>query len=348
MIKIGIIGCGKIAALRHAPEYKETLNCELVSCYDSDFACAETLGKNFGVKVCASAEEVFKSGVDAVSVCVANADHAGITIEALGAGLHVLCEKPMATTLAECEAMVEAAKRNGKILMVGHNQRFAKAHMKARQLIESGEIGKILSFRTVFGHPGPENWTGRKNSWFLDKKRAVFGAMADLGVHKTDLLHYLTGDVITQVQAFMDTRHKTYPDGTPIDVDDNSCCLYKTRRGAIGTMHVSWTFYGEEDNSTVIYGSEGILRCYNDPEYSLIVEKKNGERQYFILDKMTTNKEQTGGVRTSTGVIDAFIECVNTGLPSVISGEEALKAMRVIFAAEQSASLGRTVDIKQE
>lgn len=348
MIKVGIIGCGKIAQLRHAPEYTENPISELVSCYDMDAGGATALAEEFGAKVCSSVEDVLESGIDAVSVCVANTDHARITVQALNSGLHVLCEKPMAATLADCEAMVEAARRNGKILMVGHNQRFARAHVKARQLIKSGEIGEILSFRTTFGHPGPEGWTGKKDSWFFDKKRAAFGAMADLGIHKTDLLHYLTGDVITQVQAFLGTRHKTYPDGSPISVDDNALCLYKTRGGAIGTMHVSWTFYGDEGNSTVIYGTDGILRCYDDPEYSLIVEKKNGERQYYLLDKMTTNKEQTSGGRTSTGVIDAFIECLNSGAESPISGDEAIKAMRVIFAAEQSALSGRTVDVEQD
>lgn len=348
MIKIGIIGCGKVAQVRHAPEYAENPGCLLRSYYDEDSARAEALAAKFGGRVCSGVQELLESGVDAVSVCTANTSHCEITVRALEAGLHVLCEKPMAVAIEECQAMVGAAKKNGRHLMVGHNQRLAKAHVKAKELIAAGEIGKVLSFRTTFGHPGPEGWTGEKNSWFFDKNRAAFGAMADLGVHKTDLLHYLTGDVITQVTSSFGVLDKTYPDGSPIDVDDNAFCIYRTRGGAAGVMHVSWTFYGDEDNSTIIYGTKGLLRCYDDPEYSLIVENKEGARVFYMLDKMTTNEEQTTGGRTNTGVIDNFIECLENDSPSVISGEEALKAMRVIFAAQQSFLSGRAVDVNQD
>ncbi len=345
MIKIGIIGCGKIAEVRHAPEYNENPNSELVAYYDANRARAELLQGLFGGTVYDSVDALLASDVDAVSVCVANVAHAEITIAALEAGKHVLCEKPMATTLADCEAMNAAADKAGKYLMIAHNQRLARAHVKARALIEAGEIGDIISFRTVFGHPGPEGWTGKKDSWFFDKKKAAFGAMADLGVHKTDLLHFLCGDVIDEVSATITTLDKTFPDGSPITVDDNSFCIYRMRGGATGTMHVSWTFYGEEDNSTILYGTEGIMRCYADPTYSLIVEKPNGERTLYELDQMTSNKEQTTGGRTNTGVIDAFIESLVTDTAPAISGKEAIQSMRVIFAAEKSAETGETIKI---
>lgn len=347
MVKTGIIGCGKIAEVRHAPEYTENPNSSVVAYYDAFPERANALAAQFGGQVYGSIEELLQSGVDAVSVCVANADHASATIQALQAGKHVLCEKPMATTLADCEAMNAAAKASGKFLMVGQNQRLAKAHIKARELIEAGEIGRILSFRTTFGHPGPEAWTGARNSWFFDKKRAAFGAMADLGVHKTDLLHFLTGDVITEVEAQLATVDKTFPNGEPITVDDNAFCIYRMRGGATGTMHVSWTFYGQEDNSTVLYGTKGILRCYADLQYSLILEKPGGQTTRFELDQMTSNEEQTSGGRTNTGVVDAFVQSIVTGTPPAISGEEAIKAMRVIFAAETSAAAGRAIAVEQ-
>lgn len=348
MFKIGIIGCGKITEVRHAPEYADNPNCELTAFFDEIPERAEGYVKKYGGKAYDNVDELLTSGVDAISVCVANTAHAAISIKALEAGVHVLCEKPMATTLEDCEAMVKASEKSGKFLMIGQNQRLARAHVKAKELIEAGEIGKLLSFRTTFGHPGPEGWTGSKNSWFFDRKRAAFGAMADLGVHKTDLIHFLTSDVITEVTAQISTLDKKYPDNTPIDVDDNAYSIYRTREGIIGTMHVSWTFYGDEDNSTILYGTEGIIRCYNDPKYSLIVEKKDGGRIFYQLDQMTSNKEQTTGRRTNTGVIDTFIECLRTNTPPAISGKEAMKAMKVIFAAEESAKRNCTVKVAQD
>lgn len=348
MIKVGIIGCGKVALVRHAPEYDDNPNSQLCAYYDENPARARAMADKFGGKACGGIQELLESGIDAVSVCTANVSHGEITVRALDAGLHVLCEKPMAVTIEECLSMTGAARRNNRYLMVGHNQRLAKAHVKARELIASGEIGKVLAFRTTFGHPGPESWTSERDSWFFDKNKAAFGAMADLGVHKTDLLHYLTGDVITQVTASLGTLDKTNSDGSPIGVDDNAFCIYRMRGGATGVMHVSWTFYGEEDNSTIIYGTKGLLRCYADREYSLIAENKAGERVFYMLDKMTTNEEQTAGGRTNTGVIDNFIGCLKNGGFSILSGEEALKAMKVIFAAQQSFLNGCAVDVNQD
>ena len=336
-VKIGIIGCGKIAQVRHAPEYRENPHCQIVGFYDFVPENAKRLAEQYGAAAYDSLEGLLNSGVDAVSVCSANTAHASATIAALRKGLDVLCEKPMAVTLADVEDMVRAQEETGRILMIAQNQRFARAHAEARRMIREGKIGRVLAFHTTFGHPGPEGWTGSKNSWFFDKKRAAFGAMADLGVHKTDLLHYLLGEPIVKVSAEIATLHKTFPDGTPITVDDNAFCLYETQSGIRGTMHVSWTFYGQEDNSTRIYGTEGILRIYDDPKYSLILEKPDGEIERFSLDQMTTNKEQTSGGRTSTGVIDAFVECLMNRRTPEIDGREAAKAMRVIFAAARSA-----------
>ena len=347
MIKIGIIGCGKIAELRHAPEYAENESAKIIAYFDPAPGRAQSLADMYGGEVCDSVESLIESGVDAVSVCTANATHAEIAIQALEAGKHVLCEKPMATTLSDCEAMNEAARKSGKFLMIGHNQRFSKAHAGAKELIARGEIGKVLSFRTTFGHPGPEVWTGQKNSWFFDKKISAFGAMADLGIHKTDLLHFLTGDVITRVEAQLATLDKRYPDGSPISVDDNAFCIYRLRGGAVGTLHVSWTFYGAEDNSTVIYGSEGKLYCYANPKYALMMENADGERIHYTLDALASNADQNAGKRISTGVIDAFIDSIRTNTPPAVSGEEAIKAMRVIFAAQESAEKGCAVEVEQ-
>ena len=184
-IKVGIIGCGKIAQVRHIPEYAANPNAEVYGFYDINQARAEALAAKYGGKAFASYEELLADPeIEAVSVCAANHAHAEISIAALKAGKHVLCEKPMAVTLEECEAMVAAARESGKYLMIGQNQRLAKAHAKAKELIEQGAIGKVLTFRTIFGHGGPETWSidPGSNVWFFDKTKAAMGAMADLGI----------------------------------------------------------------------------------------------------------------------------------------------------------------------
>ena len=347
MLQIGVIGCGKITQVRHAPEYAENANCSLIAWYDAIPGRAENMAELYGGVACQSIEELLALKPDAVSVCVANRDHADVTIRALEAGCHVLCEKPMAVSMEECQRMADAAKRTGKMLMLGHNQRYNKSHAEARRMLLSGELGKPLAFRTSFAHPGPECWTDQPNSWFIHKSQSAFGVLADLGIHKTDLIHFLLDDPITSVSAVMTTLDKTYPDGGLIDVEDNALCIYRTKSGVTGQMHVSWTNYGEEDNSTRIYTTKGVLRLYDDPRYSFIFERRGGKPLRRKIDEMTTNKKQTEGLRTTTGVIDAFVESILTGKPSAADAAECIKAMRVIFAAVKSAEEGRTIDIDQ-
>ena len=344
MINIGIIGCGKIAQKRHIPEYLENIDANIVGYYDLNHARAEAISKTYGGTAFESIEDLLAdSSIDAVSVCTANHTHAAITIQALQAGKHVLCEKPMATTLEDCQAMVDAAQKAGKVLVIGQNQRLTKTHVKARQLIRGGEIGEIIGFRTTFGHGGPETWSidPGKNTWFFDKNIAVMGAMADLGIHKTDLLLFLTDQMIVETTAHLTTIDKRGADGELIQVDDTAICVYKLDNGALGTMTASWTFYGPEDNTTIIYGTKGIMRLYEDPRFSIQLFLKGGEKIYYEIDAIQTNDNQT-----SSGVIDAFIESVVTGQGGELAADKVLESMKVVFASIESSQTGKTVKIR--
>lgn len=343
MFKVGVIGCGKIAQVRHIPEYAENRQVELAAYYDLNIDRARKIAQKYGGKVYSSVAELLADPtIDAVSVCTANTSHAEISIAALKAGKHVLCEKPMATTLEDCEAMVKTAKETGKFLMVGQNQRLARAHVKAKELIQEGLIGEIVSFRTTFGHGGPETWSidPGKNVWFFDKNKAALGVMADLGIHKTDLIHFITGQTVVETTARLVTLDKHDASGNLISVDDNAFCIYRLSGGAMGTMTASWTHYGAEDNSTVFYGTKGIMRIYDDPEFSIKVTTREGDKILYQTDRIQTNDNQT-----KSGIIDAFVQSLVEDREPEISGAEVLKTMRVIFASIESSNKGCTVAI---
>ena len=345
MFGIGIIGCGKIAQVRHIPEYAENKDAKLLGFYDINKERAAALAQQYGGTAYETVEELLANpDIAAVSVCAANFAHAELTIAALNAGKHVLCEKPMAITLAECEAMVEAAKKNGKFLMIGHNQRLAKAHAVARKLIVDGLIGDIVTFRTTFGHGGPETWSVDPglNTWFFDKTRAAMGAMADLGIHKTDLIQFLTGQQVIRTTARVTTLDKKDANGNLISVDDNAICIYEMSGGAFGTMTASWTYYGAEDNSTVFYGTKGIMRIYDDPAISIKVILADGGKISYDVEAIQTNDNQT-----KSGVIDLWMESLVNDVAPEISGESALAAMRAVFASIQSSETGKAVDIPE-
>lgn len=342
---IGIIGCGKISQVRHIPEYYSNPNAQIIGFFDLAAERAAQMAAKYGGKIFGSIDELLADpAIDAVSVCVANNMHADVTIAALRAGKHVLCEKPMATNMEDCERMVLAARESGRYLMIGQNQRFALAHTEARKLIKAGEIGRVLSFRTTFGHSGPETWsiTPGPGTWFFDKKAAVMGVLADLGIHKTDLIQYILDDTITAVTAKISTIDKCYADGNPIGVDDNAICIFEMAGGAVGTMTASWTFYGQEDNSTIIYGTEGIIRIYDDPACSLKIIGKDGKIRTLDIDRIQTNDNQT-----KSGVMDAFIDALEHGHKPPVSGESVLTAMRAIFGALEASEKGVRIEVNR-
>ncbi|MGN7453316.1 Gfo/Idh/MocA family protein [Paenibacillus pasadenensis] len=336
-IKIAVFGCGAIAQRRHIPEYAENELAELVAFADPILERAQAMADQYGGKAYASYEELLASeDVDAVSVCTPNHLHASMAIFAANAGKHVLVEKPMAATAEEGEQMIEAARRNGVFLMVGHNQRLMPPHVKAKEILDSGELGRVLTFRTSFGHPGPEGWSvDGAGSWFFRKDEAVMGAMGDLGVHKSDFIRYLLNDEVAEVAGFIGTVDKK-----DTDVDDNAACLLRMKSGAIGTLVASWTQYKGGDNSTVLWCERGVMKIGTVDGDEVIVEPTEGLTQTYKVGAMATNEKQV-----PSGVIDAFLESVSTGTPPAISGEEGLKSLKVILAAFESQRTGQFVKL---
>ena len=343
MLKIGVVGCGKIAQVRHIPEYAANPDCALAGFFSPNASRAEAMAAKYGGKVYATAEELFGNPeIDAVSICAANYAHAELSIKALQAGKHVLCEKPMAISLEECEAMLAAAEKSGRRLMIAQNQRLAKAHVKAKELIDSGTIGKVISFATTFGHGGPETWSisPGKDTWFFDKKRAAMGAMADLGIHKTDLLRYLLGQDVVRTTARLCTLDKKGPKDELIGVDDNAFCIYEMSGGAFGTMTASWTYYGAEDNSTKIYGTKGIMKIYDDPAHSIVVIDGEGHSSFYDVEQIQTNDNQT-----ASGTIDEFVSALRESRASIFDASDVIRSMKAVFASIRSAEEGKTVEV---
>ncbi|PRO65943.1 Gfo/Idh/MocA family protein [Alkalicoccus urumqiensis] len=339
MLKIAVVGCGSIARHRHLPEYDANPDVVVQAVCDINQDRVEEIGSMYNAMTYTSYETMLeKEDVDAVSVCTPNYLHAPVTIAALNAGKHVLCEKPMATSREEADDMIEAAKNNRRWLMIAHNQRFVPSHKKARELIENGDLGKIYSFRTAFGHGGPEGWSADgADSWFFKKDEAFIGAMGDLGVHKTDLMRYLLGEDFQSVGAFIETSAKDHS-----TVDDTAVCVLKTPAGVIGTLAASWSYNGSEDNSTVLYTEKGMVRLEDDPADNLIIHYTNGDVVKYELGGIQTNDD---GGQTSSGVIDAFITSVLNNEEPPVPGEEGKKSLEVILGALESEETKRIVDL---
>ncbi|MGO4107694.1 Gfo/Idh/MocA family protein [Paenibacillus sp. YAF4_2] len=335
-VRVAVIGCGSISKHRHIPEYADNNNVELVAFVDPVIERAEEYAAKHGGKAFADYETMLAEiKPDAVSVCTPNYLHAPMSIAAANAGAHVLVEKPMAVTDEEAAAMNEAAAKNGVKLMVGHNQRLMPPHVKAKQILDSGVLGKVLTFRTSFGHPGPDGWSiDGAGSWFFRKQEAIMGAMGDLGVHKSDLIRYLLNDEVSEVAAFIATIDK------PGDVDDNANVIVRMKSGAIGSLVASWTYYKGEDNSTVLWCEKGVMKIGTHPEDQVIVELRDGSIEKHKVGEISTNTKQL-----SSGIVDAFIDSIVNDTVPAISGEEGRKSLKVILSAFESQATGQFIKV---
>jgi predicted dehydrogenase len=339
-VRAAIIGCGQIAKYLHVPDYSVCPQAELVAFCDIIPEKAQALAARYApeARVYRDYKKMLKEvKPDAVSVCVPNYLHAQITIDALNAGAHVNVEKPMAASSAEAQRMIDAAKKNKTILNVDQSQRVYPVHKKAKEVIDSGIMGKILQVTAMFGHEGPENWspTGK---WFFRKKEARFGAMADLGVHKADLIRYLTGKEVAEVSGYFARLEKKN-----CDVEDNFVSWLKFADGTMGTLAASWTVKGMEANYMILHCENGSLRVGELPDKPLVAQLIKPRCEIvFEVPAPVTNDDDSWGL----GVSGAFVRAILGLEPPYCPGEEGKKSLEVILAAEKSALTKRTVTLK--
>lgn len=335
-LRAGVIGAGAIAAFRHLPEYVANPGVELVAVSDPRLERAQEEAIRFGASaVYADYREMLaRERLDIVSVCTPNHLHAPATIDALDAGAHVLVEKPMATTLDDADAMIAAARRTGRVLMVDQNERFMPVHTTARRILESGALGRVLTFRAFYGHDGPEKWTPTAE-WFFTRAQSLSGALGDLGVHKVDILRFLLGSDVTEVAAFTGTLQKQ------AEVNDNAVLLLRFQNGVFGSLAASWTYTYEQESGTVFYCEGGTIRIGAERGRPLVVAALGPPKAETVYDVPPLDQEQWHPIRGST-VIDAFVEGVQQGRAAV-PGEEGRAALAVVMAGLQAAETGRTV-----
>ena len=225
-------------------------------------AAAQTLGW----EECSTSWEdvVVRDDIDLVDICTPGDSHAAIAIAAAKAGKAILCEKPLANSLAEAEEMLAAVRSTGVLHMICHNYRRVPAIALARQMIEHGEIGEIYHYRGVY----LQDWIVDPEFprvWRLNKAQSGSGALGDLSSHMIDLARYLVGE-ITEVTGTMKTFITERPSESgsskrePVDVDDAALALVKFANGGVGSIESTRFAPGRKNyNRFEINGSKGSI-----------------------------------------------------------------------------------------
>jgi predicted dehydrogenase len=333
-ITVGVIGAGAIAEHCHLAGYAREKEVEIAALADIDPQRGAALAEKFAVPATYTdwRELVARPDLDAVSICTPNYLHAEMAIAAAEAGKHILCEKPMALTLAEAVSMKEAADRAGVKLMVGLTHRFLTFNQKGKELIEGGAIGRPLIIRSRFAHDGPYSSKYARTDWFFHQEQAGGGALLDMGVHAIDLMRWFLGD-ITSVTGTIGNVKKQIP------LEDTALATFTFQSGALGYMEVGWSsltgVLGVE-----VYGTEGTLVIDYTTPLKLYTEK--GER-------LTGSKGWIYPVGIGGGGWEAemahFVECLRKDQPPRTGAAEGIEGLRVALAIYESAATGRRVEL---
>jgi predicted dehydrogenase len=348
-VNVAVIGLG--IGRGHLKAYRAHPGATVRAVCDTDPARIERCraeGTLEGVECFASTDDLFKAaedlGLDAVSVALPNALHAPVSIAALKAGLHVLCEKPMAMNVGECRRMIAAAEERGLTLGLNLSFRFRPQSRALKDLAASGALGRVYYAHTrwfrEFGLP-------KFGGWFGQKAMSGGGPIIDLGVHRLDLAMWLMGSPapVTVSAATYDPIGSALAEATgkAFDVEDLGAAFVRFEGGASLVLEASWAGYigKREDMVTEILGTEGGL-----------VQRNTGEGYDFEAWYFG----RAGGALTETRVrrrldptpdpYSDFVEALLEGRPTLAPAEAGLKVQMVLDGIYKSAKLGREVRLR--
>lgn len=250
-LKWGVAGLGKYSEQTFIPTLLLNRRSKLLSVYSRSEERAKFIAEKFAIPgQYSNYEEFLKSDIQAVYVGSANNNHKEYVIKAAEAGKNILCDKPMALSSAEAEEMIQVCKRNKVHLAVNFTQRFHPVSAKAKELIDSGFIGKIVSIHAFYNADFPPD-----NNFRFDKRQSGGGALRDLGTHVLDLLRYFGGE-ISSIQGVCDNVIYS------CDVDDYSAGIANFKNGGHGLFSVSFNTK-KAFNRIEILGHKGAICIEN-------------------------------------------------------------------------------------
>jgi predicted dehydrogenase len=331
-IRFALIGCGDIGILR-AKALAQAPGCKLVAAADTDAAKAARVASLVpgAVAVTNWREAIGRQDVDAVVVSTPPSLHEEMTIAALEAGKHVLCEKPLARTPAECRAMVAAAERTGKKLATGFNYRFYPSFERAREVLDSGLIGELDHVRAYGGYSA----TSHNQPWVHEASTTGGGALRDIGIHILDLTRDFLGDV-AKVQGAASGRVWNYP-----GCEDIGFAILTSSRGNLASVHASWIEWGRYQFRIDINGTRGSIRATCFPMMTKVIwaSETGGRAQsktdWFPRVALGEKLRSYRWVVVESFVKEfaAFADYVQ-GKPSrVATGADGLRAIEIAFEA---------------
>ena len=354
MLKIGIIGCGGIATQKHMPALQSLDNVEMVAFCDVIAEKAEEAKATFGTEQAKTytdyKELLCDPTIDVVHVCTPNKSHSFITIDSLESGKHVMCEKPMAKTTEEARAMVEAAKRTGKKLTIGYQNRFRPDSQYLKTVCEQDELGEVYFAKAhAIRRRAVPTW-----GVFLNEEEQGGGPLIDIGTHALDLTlwtmnnyspKYVVGNIYHKL-ADIEKAANAFGSWNPDEfkVEDSAFGMITMSNGATIFLESSWALnmLDEKEAKTTLCGTKGGADMndgltINGEAYSKLYNKKIllGSEGVAFFD----------GAEEDPAEIEAkqWIDAIIDDTEPLVKPEEALVVTQILEAIYESAKTGKPV-----
>lgn len=349
VVRVGIVGCGGVAGA-HLREYLKLPGVRVVALADVVPGRAAELCDRFdldGAEPFEDYRRLLEVDLDAISVCTPNVQHRPVTIDALSAGRHVLVEKPIAVGLGDAVAMVEAARREKRILSVGFQSRYDQNLLLAKRVLDSGTLGRLYYVEMGGGRrrglPGKET--------FFDKDLSGGGAILDIGCYSMDVAMHLLGNprprTVSASTANPFVRARLEGSGRQAEVEDFGVALVRFEQGLSMIFKISWAMHAASLGACLFLGTEGGLEM----RVSGGLGDDTVEGLRLFRDEVGVPAEIELPVRRpgASGAfgrkIAEFVNAVRDGGPAPIPGEESLRAVAVLEGMYRSAETGTEISI---
>ena len=355
-LRVGIIGTGGIAE-PHIRAYKSFDDVEIVAAADiipdkarkllDKYELTDALAFESHEELCAM------KGLDAVSICTYNTQHAVCAIAALKAGLHVLLEKPMCVTIEEAADIMRAEKESGKILTIGFQPRYSPNCKKIKEIIDSGVLGRIYYVQT-----GGSRRRGIPGGTFIDKDKAAFGAIGDMGCYSLDFaLNSIGYPKPTTVSAytsdFFGKNPKYYNESERFSVDDFSVALIRFENGMVMDYRMSWAMHMDKMCDFVFLGTDAGLKITTPakpPLWGSIVDGTFGGiyLMHDVLGEPVTTEISLakGDVSIFTAKVRDFVDAIKEGRLAPIPTKQIIYNQAIIDAMVRSAAEKKEIKIE--
>lgn len=326
-ITIGMISFAHMHAFSYATNLKQISGVEIVGIWDADSNRGQTQAQHFNTRYFDTIDSLLSQGLDAVVICSENANHRQHVEAAAGKVKAILCEKPISTSVADAQAMIDRCKATDTRLQIAFPVRFSTPVQELKRRIERGDFGRVFSVKCT-------NHGRNPGGWFVDPALSGGGAVLDHTVHVIDLLRWFWGTEVSEV--FAEIGRNSFSHVSPID--DAGLLSFKLANGVYGTLDTSWS------------------RPSSYPTWGDVKIEVLGEKGLVCVDafaqKLSVSSNQRGntqwigwGSDIDYGLVNDFVDMVRSGREPSITGMDGLRAMEVALAAYQAEKQGEPVKL---